>query len=973
METQDLLSRLRERNGKAWLWLLCAATALFVPFASQGQRYTFREYSHGLGNLNITSIVQDNTGYLWVGTQNGAYRYDGSQFKRYGTDAGLPERTIESLFVGPDGTLWVGTSNGIYYERSDESFAKVKPPSPLNEIDQQDGTVFAAEGPDKLLAATHTGLLQLTKTGENAWSAQVLPDEGKLDWGVLYGQDGSIWYGCDEELCRAKDGKTTKLGGAAGLPEDHWASLRQTADRHIWLRGNRHVGEIDPSTGIYTAHDLPNSSFMEPYPRLVINQEGKIVTAQDSALCIWQGDRWQVLSGQNGLSHFEIQDLFVGRQGTVWMGVVGHGLIRWMAQDRWESYSTENGLRDNLIWGELRDKKGRLWVATESGVNWLPADGGEFQTWSQPGVSHIRSGALAMAPDGAIWVGGAERLVRIIPDTLAGKVWKIPSVFTLLADRQGHIWAATSDGLWVCASNGSTTPRRVDDPEFVRPKGQFFSLTMDATGHVWLTSEEGVFRRDTDGWHRINLSTSEAHPDLIAFDGSGYLWTAGPSQELMRLRLSGDRVVEAKPIRASEILSQQVVALMADRRGWIWVGQDAGLSVFDGNQWQNYTQEDGLIWNDVDSYALMEDHDGSIWVGTSGGLSHLLDPRAVVKRTEVAPVFSNITYGGTKLTDGETVKWSNLTLDISIAVLSFRSGHEEGVRYRMLGGVPSGWEEARDFSVRYGHLSPGKYRFEAITVNGAGRPLSQPAVFQFRILPQWWQRTSLQVGFALLMIVLLVIAWRWRMLQFMRQKRYLELAVKSRTVELEQDKAELVRMREQMRHFAEHDGLSGLWNHRIIVERLKGEVERSRRDGAPLSIILADADYFKKINDTYGHPFGDRVLKEVSSLLQKMVRSYDWVGRYGGEEFLLVLPGASMEDVRGRAEQMRRAVEEALIEENGKRVPITISLGVASGFPNNYEMMVQAADAALYQAKNSGRNKVVAVEVLGIRTMTARF
>ena len=144
--------------------------------------------------------------------------------------------------------------------------------------------------------------------------------------------------------------------------------------------------------------------------------------------------------------------------------------------------------------------------------------------------------------------------------------------------------------------------------------------------------------------------------------------------------------------------------------------------------------------------------------------------------------------------------------------------------------------------------------------------------------------------------------------QLIQQKRALESSVNLRTIDLENEKAELMRTREQMRHFAEHDDLSGLWNHRIIVDRLRGEVDRSRREGVPLSIILADLDYFKRINDTYGHPAGDQVLKEASAIFQRMVRSYDWVGRYGGEEFLLILPGSGFMHARQRAEELRDAI-----------------------------------------------------------------
>jgi diguanylate cyclase (GGDEF)-like protein len=119
-----------------------------------------------------------------------------------------------------------------------------------------------------------------------------------------------------------------------------------------------------------------------------------------------------------------------------------------------------------------------------------------------------------------------------------------------------------------------------------------------------------------------------------------------------------------------------------------------------------------------------------------------------------------------------------------------------------------------------------------------------------------------------------------------------------------------------------------MWNHRIILERLRQEVDRSRRERTPLSVILVDLDHFKNVNDTFGHQAGDLVLKEIGAILQGAVRSYDWVGRYGGEEFLLILPGSGFAGARIRAEQLRMAVQWAHIHDGQRAIPITASFGV---------------------------------------------
>jgi diguanylate cyclase (GGDEF)-like protein len=196
----------------------------------------------------------------------------------------------------------------------------------------------------------------------------------------------------------------------------------------------------------------------------------------------------------------------------------------------------------------------------------------------------------------------------------------------------------------------------------------------------------------------------------------------------------------------------------------------------------------------------------------------------------------------------------------------------------------------------------------------------------------------------------------------MRQKGQLETAVKERTQDLEKEKVELVRTREQMRHFAEHDGLTGVWNHRIIVERLSNEVDRSMRDGTPLAVILADLDYFKHINDAMGHVAGDMTLRETGAIFQHAVRSYDWVGRYGGEEFLLILPGTVLDAAVTFAERLREKVDAHTFKYEGGELKRTMSCGVAaSPHPKvkDQEALVRAADDALYVAKESGRNRVI--------------
>jgi two-component system cell cycle response regulator len=173
----------------------------------------------------------------------------------------------------------------------------------------------------------------------------------------------------------------------------------------------------------------------------------------------------------------------------------------------------------------------------------------------------------------------------------------------------------------------------------------------------------------------------------------------------------------------------------------------------------------------------------------------------------------------------------------------------------------------------------------------------------------------------------------------------------------------LIRAKDELQFAAAHDALTGLWNRGAILDLMKREVSRRQRTGDALGVIMADIDYFKKINDTHGHLVGDEVLREVTRRLGVGVRPYDAVGRYGGEEFLVVFPGCSAADLVVGAERLRHCIADVPVETSAGPLPVTLSLGLASAGQNeketcDCETFLRIADEALYAAKARGRNRV---------------
>jgi two-component system chemotaxis response regulator CheY len=207
------------------------------------------------------------------------------------------------------------------------------------------------------------------------------------------------------------------------------------------------------------------------------------------------------------------------------------------------------------------------------------------------------------------------------------------------------------------------------------------------------------------------------------------------------------------------------------------------------------------------------------------------------------------------------------------------------------------------------------------------------------------------------------------------QELLARVTIGERILKLEES---LMASRRQMEVLAMHDTLTGLFNRRAIHDRALGELNRVARGAthAPLSVILLDIDRFKAINDSYGHEAGDRTLKLVAELLAQQMRSYDVVGRWGGEEFLLLLPGASPAEAAAAAERIRARLAHARLPVPGVELTLSASLGVATLTPAAsqppasaeagdawLDQLVRAADRALYQSKHGGRNRVSVAEL----------
>jgi diguanylate cyclase (GGDEF)-like protein len=193
------------------------------------------------------------------------------------------------------------------------------------------------------------------------------------------------------------------------------------------------------------------------------------------------------------------------------------------------------------------------------------------------------------------------------------------------------------------------------------------------------------------------------------------------------------------------------------------------------------------------------------------------------------------------------------------------------------------------------------------------------------------------------------------------ERRLQENELKRSQIDLEFRLQEISAQKIDLEEKATRDPLTGVYNRRYLDETLPRDLSRAKREAYPVAVIMIDLDHFKRVNDTYSHAAGDEVLKALAALLKKHARDSDIVCRYGGEEFVVIMPGMSLDSARQRIEQLRSELAEVIVRYHDESIRTTLSAGIA-GFPEHgdtVETLIAHADEMLYRAKHAGRNQVM--------------
>jgi len=927
------------------------ALLLLIAGRAWAQEYSFRTFGNadGLNNLAVRQIYQDRSGFLWVSTENGIFRYDGDRFESFGPAEGIPISSGAAFGEAPDGSLLAGGSFGLYHLRGN-SFEKL--PVSFKTISWSQG--IESDGKGHTYLGTDSGLIELhSEPGHEGFAEREFPQvatSGRSVDAVLV--DGDVlWYGCGVQLCHADQSGTRVFGRESGLPDFPLMVIRKDREGNLWVRAKnaailvRYDGETR-----FRAPTSPIRVGVVGIPGT--DADGRILIPSPDGLLIGEEKSWQKIDQSVGLRG-AVYSVFEDRQRSLWIGLAGRGLAQWRGYQDWKSYSTASGLASDIVYEIQPQSDGTLWVGTEGGL----VRGERRQSgirWKKvAGLDKFPVHSVRVVSNGDLWIGteahGAARFhVRTGAIEWFGEKQGLlgKSPYVLRFDHQQRLWAATEAGLFVAAAPYRRFARVAE-----LPADRIWTVAEGVDGTIWAGGADGLFAYTKGHWNNFTRNNGLSNQEVLALGAgrNGELWIGyrfGGGIDRVRLQAKG-LVVEKGVQRAGT--DGLVYFLEFDASGRLWAGTERGLDVWNGVRWSHYDTSDGLAWNDCDLNGFAQGPDGTVWIGTSGGLSEFEPTPRFVADEPIEVVFTKLVMEGKDVSRQTNPSFNAHNNSLTARYSALNASNENRILFRyQLNGSNSTWTETTQRELQLAELAPGSYRLEIEAQDGDGGWSQRKAEFAFRILTPWYASWWFIGICALTPVLVAGVVVRLRILSGQRRERELQ---------------QLQAAHDEIRNLAFFDPLTGLPNRRLLLDRLQQTIAASMRSSRKRALLFVDLDDFKTLNDTLGHHIGDLLLQEVARRIVASIREADTVARLGGDEFVVLLQDLSElpEDAAAQAkivaEKILFAIHQPFVL-NGRECRSSSSIGITV-FGNRQDStneVLQQADIAMYQAKAAGRN-----------------
>jgi diguanylate cyclase (GGDEF)-like protein len=896
-------------------------------------------------------FAQQPDGTVWVsGAGRRLMSIQGSAVHRYIAPG---KGDIGGLAVDKAGSLWIASS-GLWWLAPDGGFKHL------------DGSQWSQQHIDAM-AIANDGILWFTVGG---LVFSYVPGSGAAPKAWAKPSGGVRWTSFD------KDGTV-------------WQLVQNGGHDVIWSLQNGQVARLNVPAQVTTEWTLPVRK----------SSEGVIWVGTYHGLARFRKGRCRTYDADAGLPDGEVTEAYQTREGVIWVDAAGptFGMIK----DGKFIPSADPNLRRADVSSIAEDGDCTLWVSTFSNHLWKSVNGApaiDCRSEIDPVNPEVAITALARGLDGSLWCASTHRLIKVVHGhpvasyPLETEAALSDHVYVICPARDGRVWLGGEKG-FACLDHGKM---RYFGTETGIPSVPVIDICEDHTGKIWLAFWGGGLARYANGRISTGNLGDGLYSDSIQSVIEGThddLWMGTSSGIFSVDRSELDRFLDSN--RKHTTFSCRVYG---NEDGALALQCEAGrqpvaFRAVNGDIW--FACRTGMVQVSANAPAFTRD----------GALPVLIEKAAIDGR-EYSPGFVATAPPGA----GD--------LEFDYTGITFHDADKVTFKYR-LEGFDRGWVDAGERRVAYyTHVPPGDYRFQVTACDAFGNCNAVGSDFRFSIKPHFYETMWFRVLCGIVLLLATFGAGMARSYRLQQQNRLLEQKVQERTRDLELANRELSYSREEvvaqnemlqqiqaeleaqnqeledsrsllasqneqlhemkvilelkneslaeanarLEDLATIDGLTGLKNHRSFQVKLDTEIKFAARHNTALSLIILDVDSFKSYNDTYGHPAGDEVLRQVARLLSETARDTDFVARYGGEEFVIVLPVTDSEGAVGVADRMRASIEEWPWTVR----KITASFGVATLTPDteNTADLVDRADQALYHSKHNGKNRVTMYSAL---------
>lgn len=932
--------------------------------------------SDGIPQNNVNALIQDMMGYIYVGTQSGIGKFNGNEFEIITIKNGLSHNFINDMAIDTNGHIWVATQEGL---------SRIHPHGDISIYLEKEfiNSISYDKKSHTLWIVTRSAVFSLDiKTTQ--FSPYFIPGFE------------SLTQKNDKEEIPIKKVKTTSHG-TLFFYYDHYiivvnqekaelieAPAEVTTISSRDLKDNPGIIVVGTKDGLFLLDNHQLTPFLQlPPENLTIS-----AVTFDEKESLWIGTKNGLLFFENpgasptlindntGLTNNEITGILVDREKNVLVGTTwGLSLV---SRSLFKMYHQDDGLPDKFVWCFFEDT-GSILLGCTNGLAELRDDkiytfpiNKRLKHFSIRSISKLADNdyLLGTRDNGIFRWDRGEQLQLVNPDA---------NVLFALTIQGNQVWFGTDHGLLFF--NGQTfTPVKQGLKDL-----NVWSITQVDENTLLLATQKGVQLFDIKQKKCIPSDIEQKVKEVIVNDvrfiSKSEIYIATEMEGLLIYSLTDQSL---KSITSNNgLMHNDIWTVVKDDSNNLWINTSISLDRYANGFVSHFNKKTGLFGDEGTIHSALKTSSGDIFISIVPGFL------VIPSRQAVSDIVSPILYI-------KEVKVNNKKIDILDNIPFELPHHQNSLEFHYIAvstrkenpiyyktrlyPLEKKWSEpTEEIHIKYASLPPNDYTFEVIA-NNSGREkqwLQSKNKISFTIDKPFW----LTWWFILLMIiagfflVFLVIKIRLKSLE--KQKRTLERLIQERT-------EELGLRNKQLAYLSVTDPLTDLKNRRYLEEKIKEDIsliERNifqyvnaitRSENIPpvLGVFILDIDFFKQVNDNYGHKAGDIVIVNIAKLLLEMLRNSDTIVRWGGEEFLIITRQSNKGNTFELAERIRKKIEEFEFSvDDHVIIKKTVSVGYAH-FPFipfdtktvNWTQVVSLADSALYIAKNNGRNTCVGIE-----------